>query len=72
MLEDATLEASKRGVHATPTVYVNGRQLALVPGDPFAQAAELREHLGPRPLLVLTLGPHGYLLDDRAAMGAEA
>jgi len=32
--------------------------------DPFAQAADVRERIGPGPLLVLTLGTDGYLLDD--------
>ncbi|MEA2650892.1 MAG: pfkB family carbohydrate kinase, partial [Chloroflexota bacterium] len=36
------------------------------PGDPFRQAAELREHVGPRPIVVVTLGTEGYLLDDPA------
>lgn len=36
-------------------------------GDPFTQAARLRHHLGRAPLLVLTLGSEGYLLDDPAA-----
>jgi sugar/nucleoside kinase (ribokinase family) len=34
------------------------------PADPFAQVAELRERLGRRPTLVLTLGTEGYVLDD--------
>lgn len=34
--------------------------------DPFAQAAAVRERIGPGPLLVLTLGTDGYLLDDPA------
>ena len=57
---------------AADAIVVSTEDLALAPGDPFAQAAELREHLGPRPLLVLTLGPHGYLLDDRAAPAVVA
>lgn len=35
--------------------------------DPFAQAAGLRGQIGPGPILVLTLGTEGYLLDDPAA-----
>jgi 2-hydroxychromene-2-carboxylate isomerase len=35
-VQDATVAASQRGVHGTPTVLVNGAQLALVPGDPNA------------------------------------
>jgi sugar/nucleoside kinase (ribokinase family) len=37
------------------------------PPDPFAQAAALRSRLGSRPLLVLTLGEQGYILDDPTA-----
>jgi sugar/nucleoside kinase (ribokinase family) len=33
-------------------------------GDPFRQAAALREAIGPQPVLVLTLGADGFLLDD--------
>ena len=32
-----------------------------------AQAGSLRRHLGPRPILLLTLAAEGYLLDDPAA-----
>jgi len=35
-VQDATVAASQRGVHGTPTVFVNGAELALVPGDPNA------------------------------------
>ncbi len=35
--------------------------------DPFQQIAAVRKALGPAPLLVLTLGADGYLLDDPAA-----
>ena len=48
-------------------IVVSTEDLADGTGDPFAQAARLRRHLGRRPLLVLTLGPEGYLLDDPAA-----
>lgn len=48
-------------------VVVSTEDLAADPGDPFQQAAAVRERLGPRPVLVLTLGAEGYLLDDPAA-----
>jgi sugar/nucleoside kinase (ribokinase family) len=48
-------------------VVVSTEDLAEAPGDPFAQAAELRSRLGSGPLLLLTLGPEGYLLDDPRA-----
>ena len=48
-------------------VVVSTEDLAADPGDPFQQAAAVRERLGPRPVLVLTLGTEGFLLDDPAA-----
>jgi sugar/nucleoside kinase (ribokinase family) len=45
-------------------VVVSVEDFAGEPSDPFAQAAALRAHLGPRPILVLTLAADGYLLDD--------
>lgn len=45
-------------------VVVSTEDLAEAPEDPFSQAAALRTRLGPRPVLVLTLGAEGYLLDD--------
>jgi sugar/nucleoside kinase (ribokinase family) len=47
-------------------VVVSTEDLAEHPEDPFAQAAALRARLGPRPILCLTLGAEGYLLDDPA------
>jgi hypothetical protein len=61
---DARLWAAFGTAHA---VVVSTEDLAEAPGDPFAQAAELRALLGSRPVLVLTLGAEGYLLDDPAA-----
>ena len=48
-------------------IVVSTEDLAEAPEDPFAQAAALRARLGPGPVLVLTLGTEGYLLDDPAA-----
>lgn len=48
-------------------IVVSTEDLAEAPEDPFAQAAALRHRLGPDPVLVLTLGAEGYLLDDPAA-----
>lgn len=45
-------------------VVLSTEDLAEAPEDPFAQAAALRNRLGPDPVLVLTLGTDGYLLDD--------
>jgi sugar/nucleoside kinase (ribokinase family) len=45
-------------------VVVSTEDLAEAPEDPFAQAQALRARLGDSPLLVLTLGQEGYLLDD--------
>ncbi len=51
---------------------VSTEDLAEVPTDPFGQAAALRSRIGPRPLLVVTLGERGYLLDDPAADRVQA
>ena len=48
-------------------IVVSTEDLGADPGDPFTQAAALRARLGPRPVLVLTMGVEGYLLDDPAA-----
>lgn len=48
-------------------IVVSTEDLAETPEDPFGQAAALRARLGPGPVLVLTLGTEGYLLDDPAA-----
>ena len=45
-------------------VVLSTEDLAKAPEDPFVQAAALRRRLGPAPVLVLTLGTDGYLLDD--------
>lgn len=48
-------------------IVVSTEDLTEAPGDPFRQAAELRRHVGPRAIVVVTLGTEGYLLDDPAA-----
>ena len=45
-------------------IVVSTEDLVESPGDPFAQAAELRRRAGPGPILLVTLGTDGYLLDD--------
>jgi sugar/nucleoside kinase (ribokinase family) len=52
---------------AADAIVVSTEDLAESLEDPFVEAAGLRERLGPRPLLVLTLGEQGYLLDDPTA-----
>jgi len=47
-------------------VVLSTEDLAGTPTDPFSQAGDLRRRLGPRPILVLTLGTEGYVLDDPA------
>lgn len=47
-------------------VVLSTEDLAGMPTDPFIQAGDLRRRLGPRPILVLTLGTEGYVLDDPA------
>lgn len=48
-------------------VVVSTEDLAEKPEDPFGQALAVRARIGERPVLVLTLGAEGYLLDDPAA-----
>jgi sugar/nucleoside kinase (ribokinase family) len=45
-------------------IVVSTEDLAEAPEDPFAQAAAVRAKIGTGPVLVLTLGAEGYLLDD--------
>lgn len=53
-------------------IVVSTEDLADGTRDPFTQAATLRRHIGRGPLLLLTLGPEGYLLDDPAAANIVA
>ena len=48
-------------------VVLSTEDLSESPDDPFAQSVALRRRLGTRPVIVLTLGVQGYLLDDPAA-----
>lgn len=48
-------------------VVVSIEDLAEAPEDPFVLGAGLRRRIGPRPVLVVTLGTEGYLLDDPRA-----
>ena len=52
---------------AADAIVVSTEDLAEAPTDPFGQARELRARIGPRPLLIVTLGDRGHLLDDPAA-----
>jgi sugar/nucleoside kinase (ribokinase family) len=52
---------------AADAIVVSTEDITETPGDPFAQALELRARIGPAPILVLTLGTEGYLLDDPGA-----
>jgi sugar/nucleoside kinase (ribokinase family) len=52
---------------AADALVVSTEDLVESPEDPFAGAAQLRERIGPSPLVVLTLGERGYLIDDPAA-----
>ena len=52
---------------AADAIVVSTEDLAESPEDPFVEAAGVRSKIGPRPLLVLTLGDRGYLLDDPSA-----
>lgn len=59
--------ATWRTFSSADAIVVSTEDLAEVPGDPFTQAMALRARLGPQPLVVLTLGSEGYLIDDPQA-----
>ena len=47
-------------------IVLSTEDLAGTPTDPFIEAGEVRRRIGPKPILVLTLGTEGYVLDDPA------
>jgi sugar/nucleoside kinase (ribokinase family) len=51
---------------AADALVVSTEDLAETPGDPFGQAALLRAAVGDAPIVVVTLGAEGFLLDDPA------
>ena len=63
----AIMEAIHQEMARDEDVVLFGQSVGNNPEDPFVQAAALRAHLGEGPVLVLTLGPQGYLLDDPAS-----
>ena len=64
---DALSAEQERATARADAIVVSTEDLTEAPGDPFRQAAELRQHVGTRPIVVVTLGTEGYLLDDPAA-----
>lgn len=48
-------------------IVVSTEDISETTADPFAQALDLRARIGARPILVVTLGTEGYLLDDPGA-----
>jgi sugar/nucleoside kinase (ribokinase family) len=48
-------------------IVVSTEDLAEAPTDPFGQAADLRRRVGEHPVLIVTLGDRGWLLDDPAS-----
>lgn len=63
---DALSAAQDRTIAEADAIVVSTEDLIEAPGDPFAQAATLRQRAGAKPLVVVTLGIEGYLLDDPA------
>lgn len=60
-----TLSAEQRdAIAGADAIVVSTEDLIEAPTDPFAQAAELRHLAGRGPIIVVTLGTEGYLLDD--------
>jgi len=64
---DALSAEQERVTARADAIVVSTEDLTEAPGDPFRQAAELRQRVGPRPIVVVTLGTEGYLLDDPSA-----
>jgi len=63
---DALSADQDRIIGEADAIVVSTEDLVEAPGDPFAQAAALRQRAGSRPIIVVTLGTEGYLLDDPA------
>ncbi|MGI8998162.1 MAG: PfkB family carbohydrate kinase [Candidatus Limnocylindria bacterium] len=63
---DALSAAQDRAIADADVIVVSTEDLIEAPDDPFAQAAELRDRAGSKPIIVVTLGTEGYLLDDPA------
>lgn len=63
---DALSAAQRQVIADADAVVASTEDLVEAPGDPFAQAAELRHRAGSKPIIVVTLGTEGYLLDDPA------
>jgi len=57
-------EAQRSAIASADAVVVSTEDLVESPGDPFGQATQLRGLCGPRPIIVVTLGQEGYVLDD--------
>ena len=64
---DAVAPALWAAFARADAVVLSTEDLSESADDPFAQAVALRRRLGTRPVIVLTLGVQGYLLDDPAA-----
>ena len=61
---DALAVDQRRILSEADAIVVSTEDLVESPGDPFAQAAELRRLAGTGPIVLVTLGAEGYLLDD--------
>jgi len=61
---DALSNDQVRAIAGADAIVVSTEDLVESPEDPFAQAAELRRRAGSKPIIVVTLGTEGYLLDD--------
>ena len=64
---DEVAGATWQSFGSADAIVVSTEDFATGEADPFAQAAAVRRFLGTSPILVLTLGADGYLLDDPAA-----
>lgn len=61
---DALADEQLAALTEADAIVVSTEDLVESSGDPFAQAAQLRLRAGTRPIVLVTLGAEGYLLDD--------
>lgn len=61
---DAMTADQRQALGEADAIVVSTEDLVESPGDAFGQAAELRRLAGRRPVILVTLGAQGYLLDN--------
>jgi sugar/nucleoside kinase (ribokinase family) len=61
---DGLTADQRHAIGKADAIVASTEDLVELPGDPFGQAAELRRLAGQRPVILVTLGAQGYVLDD--------